>query len=105
MASALVSVTGLTQAVGPLFGKYIIDEAIPRHALRLVLAAGGLFLGLQLFRMALWYVSQVLILHVSEDVVYALRVQGFRHLTRLCMRFHSRFASGYIHDRIFERAI
>lgn len=105
VASLLVSVTGMTQAVGPLFGKYIIDDALPKHELRLVLYAGLLFLALQLFRMGLWYASQILILRVSEDVVYALRAQGFRHLTRLCMRFHSRVSSGFLHDRIFERAI
>mgnify|MGYP001564721229 CR=1 FL=1 len=105
LASILVSVTGLTQAVGPLFGKYIIDVGIAQKNLRLILIAGAIFLALQLVRMALWYASQVLILNVSENVVYALRSQGFRHLTRLCMRFHSRFASGFIHDRIFERAI
>ena len=104
--TVLVLLAGALQALGPLFSKYIIDDGILRlHSLRFVVVAGGLFFLSQAVRLVLWYFAQSYVLLSSEDVVYALRAQGFRHLTRLCMRFHNRFPSGFIHDRVFERSI
>ena len=42
IASVLVSFTGLTQAAGPLLGKYIIDVALPRGSAGLVLYSTAL---------------------------------------------------------------
>ena len=55
--------------------------------------------------MGIWYGAQRRLLRIREDITYALRIQGFRHLQRLCMRFHSLYPSGFLHDRVFERSI
>ena len=105
IAASLVGLVGFAVSLGPLLTKYIIDVALPRKDMRLALFAVLLFLGTQIVRMVAWYVSQIFVLWIREDVVFQLRSQGFRHLQRLCMRFHNRYPSGFLHDRVFERSI
>jgi len=105
LAAGLVGLVGCAVAVGPLLTKYILDVVLPRRDLRLAVYAALLFLGIQAMRMTAWYISQIFVLWIREDVVYQLRSQGFRQLQRLCMRFHNRYPSGFLHDRVFERSI
>ncbi len=105
MAAGLIAIVGIFMSVIPLFTKYVVDVAIPQQRFDLAVRAMGLFLLLQGLRMVLWFRAQNLLLRIREDVIYAIRVQGFRHLQRLCMRFHGLYPSGYLHDRVFERSI
>ena len=94
-----------TCALPILFAKYVIDEAIPRRSLKLALAAAAVFLVVMLVRMALWFWAMTLVYRVQQAVVFDLRVQSFSHLQRLCLRFHSRFPSGFLYERVFGNSI
>ncbi len=104
-AAVLVGAVGLAVALQPLFAKYVIDEAIPQHSFRLALAAAAVFLLVMFVRMALWFWAMTLVYRVQQAVVFDLRVQSFSHLQRLCMRFHSRFPSGFLYERVFGNSI
>lgn len=105
VAAVLVGVVGLAVALQPLFPKYVIDEAIPRHSLGLALAATAAFLAVMLVRMALWFWAMRLVYRVQLAVVFDLRAQSFSHLQRMCLRFHSRFPSGFLYERVFGNSI
>jgi len=105
MAVSFISIVGAAMASIPLFSKYVIDTAIPRKDMRLAVVAMGLFLAWMGLRMTMWYFARVALLWIGQDVVYRMRRQGFRHLQRLCLRFHSEFPSGLLYDRVFERSI
>lgn len=104
-AAFLVGAVGLAVALQPLFAKYVIDEAIPRRSLKLALAAAAVFLAVMFVRMALWFWAMTLVYRVQQAVVFDLRVQSFSHLQRLCLRFHSRFPSGFLYERVFGNSI
>jgi len=104
-AAVLVGAVGLAVALQPLFAKYVIDKAIPQHSLRLVLAAGGVFLSVMLVRMVLWFWSMKIVYRTQLAIVFELRASSFSHLQRLCLRFHSQFPSGYIYERVFGNSI
>jgi len=104
-AAALVAFVGIAVAVGPVFTKYVIDTAIPGKDIGLALAVMAVFLVVQFIRMALWYIAQWRILWMREDVVFRMRSQSFQHLQRLCLRFHNRFPSGFLYERVFGRSI
>ncbi|MCY2925152.1 MAG: hypothetical protein NT031_06880, partial [Planctomycetota bacterium] len=97
----LITASGLVVATVPMFGKYIVDVAIPQSSLTLALQAMAVFLALQVGRLVLGYVAQKTIVRVQERVVFALRAMSFRHIQRLCLRFHGRCPSGFLHDRVF----
>jgi ABC-type multidrug transport system fused ATPase/permease subunit len=105
LAAVLVCVTGLGVSVMPLFPKYIIDHAIPLKRVDLAMVAAGLFLLAQFARMAGWYVASINVYHVQQSVVFRLRAMGFAHLQRLCLRFHNRYPSGYLYERVFGNSI
>ncbi len=101
----LVSGVGMMVSLGPLFPKYVIDVALVRGSLKLVLLAGGVFLFTQLFRMALWFRAMRLMLWLRESVLFDLRAREFGHLQRMCLRFHHRYPSGYLYEQVFGRSI
>jgi len=105
LTAGLVGLVGVAVAVMPLFPKYVIDTAIPQHSLRLAFAAMGVFVAVQFTRMLVWYVAMQVSLGFREDLVFHLRLQSFQHVQRLCLRFHLKYPSGLLHDRVFNRSI
>ncbi len=105
VVSFLVSGTGLGAAAVPLFSKYVFDAAIPQESLRLAVGIMLVFLLVQILRVAFWYMAQVSIVRIQEKFVFQLRAQSYCHLQRLCLRFHDRYPSGYLHDRVFISSI
>jgi len=106
LASVLVAICGMAVASIPLFGKYVIDEAIDKHkSFALALGAMGVFLLVQFTRSILGHIAQVIITKAEQVVVFTLRSQGFRHVQRLCLRFHGKYPSGFLHDRVFVQSI
>ena len=105
-ASSLVTLCGLVIASMPMFTKYVIDTAIIKEK-SLALAAGamGVFLALQLVRIGVWYFAQTIITADQEAIVFRLRSTSFRHLQRLCLRFHGKYPSGWLHDRVFVQCV
>jgi ABC-type multidrug transport system fused ATPase/permease subunit len=105
LGCALVAVAGGIYGLMPLFSKFLIDRAIPRRSMSLALAIGGGFLATHLVRMSTWYLAMRQILMAQEQITYSLRTQGFGHLQRLSLRFHSRYPSGFLYQSIFGTAI
>ena len=104
-AASLVALVGLAVAIGPLFTRRVIDDAIPKKDIRLAMSIMGVYLVTQFTRMGLWYMAQWSILWMREDVVFRMRSQSFHHLQRLCLRFHNKFPSGFLYERVFGRSI
>lgn len=103
--ASLVLVTALAVAVVPIFAKFIIDVAIPMKDMRVVLAFAAIFLVLQSARMVFWYIARRMAIPISEELIFAMRSRGFRHLQHLCQRFHDKHPSGFLHDRVFLQSI
>ncbi len=104
-AGVLVSGVGLAVAVTPLLPKYIIDVAIPQRSIRLAAIAAGIFLLAMFVRMTIWYVAMRLVYWVQQSVICELRKSSFQHLQQLCLRFHSRYPSGFLYERVFGNSI
>ena len=105
VAASLVMFVGVAVAIGPMPMKYIIDEALPNSNMPLVLLIAGIFLASQITRMGLWYIAQKIVLWTKELLLYQLRSDGFGHLQRLCLRFHNKYPSGFLYDRVFGNSI
>ncbi len=105
LAASLVSCVGLAVAVMPLFPKFIIDKAIPQHSLRLALMAAAIFLGTMFLRMVLWYIGMRQVYLIQQQIVFDLRTRSFMHLQHLCQRFHSRYPTGFLYERVFGNSI
>jgi len=101
----LVALVGLEESLHPLFGKYVIDVAIPERSMGLALAAAGIFVVTMFVRMGFWYMAMRLVYRTQQDTIFALRSAGFAHLQRLCMRFHGQFTSGFLYERVFGNSI
>ena len=89
----------------PLFSKHLIDRAIPDQNIRLAMLIAGAFLMTHFIRISVWYLAIRQILLTQEKITYALRTQGFGHLQRLSLKFHSRYPSGFLFQSIFGMAI
>jgi len=105
IAASLISLVGLAVAIVPLYPKYIIDMVIPQRSLKLAFIASGIFLAFQLMRMLMWYIGMCQISWINESMLFALRLKGFQHLQNLCLRFHSRYSSGFLYEQVFGRSI
>ncbi len=105
-SSLLITVVGFALASMPMLSKYVIDVAIVREkSVRLAVIAVSIFLVAMTVRMVFWYISAAIVVRVQEEVIFAMRAQGFHHLQRLCLRFHSKYPSGFLHDRVFIQSI
>lgn len=102
---ALIAVAGGMYGLMPLFTKLLIDKAIPSRSMRLVMLTGFSFLITHFLRMSTWYLAMRQILLTQEKITYSLRTQGFGHLQRLSLKFHSRYPSGFLYQSIFGTAI
>ncbi|MBO8126941.1 MAG: ABC transporter ATP-binding protein [Firmicutes bacterium] len=101
-AVATVVVISLLEVWVPWFSKYVVDEAIPRKDLGLVIKA---IAGISLASLAiagLSYLRTYLMSVVSQSVVYDLRKQVYSHLQRMDMAFFDRQRTGDLMSRIIE---
>ncbi|MFA6294351.1 MAG: ABC transporter ATP-binding protein [Victivallales bacterium] len=105
LSAACVSLVGLAVSVVPLFPKYIIDEAIPKKDLKLALVFAGLFIISQFLRMGLWFFAMSRIFRIQQSIIFELRSMSFGHLQKLCLRFHKKYPSGFLYERIFGNSI
>lgn len=101
----LVSVVGVAVAVVPLFPKYVLDSAIPKNSIKLAIVAAVVFLVIQFARMAIWFMAMMRVYRIQQEIVFELRSNSFAHLQKLCLRFHSRYSSGFIYERVFGNSI
>lgn len=105
ISAICISIVGLAVSVVPLFPKYIIDEAIPGKDMKLALILAGLFIVSQFTRMGLWFFSMFNVYTVQQNVIFELRSMSFGHLQKLCLRFHNKYPSGFLYERIFGNSI
>lgn len=101
----MVILVGMAMSLTPLFGRHVIDVAIPARSMKVVALTMAAFLVVMSIRMVCWYLSRVVLLRIREELVFQFRSQGHRHLQSLCLRFHEKYPSGFLFDRVFERAI
>jgi ABC-type multidrug transport system fused ATPase/permease subunit len=89
LLSVVVMVSGtVTSLIDPLILKWLIDVVIPRRDLHL-LVLGALFMLLAYGgRVVLSGFSGLCTYHVSQRILCHLRIQIFKHLTRLSMDYH-----------------
>jgi len=105
LATACVAISATGVATMPLIAKIFIDVVFPAKVMSWALLAAGAFLLIGAVRLLAWYGAMRILLRVGEQVVFRMRQMGFRHLQRLCMRFHSKYPSGFLYNRVFEQAI
>ena len=105
LSGILISIVGLAVAIMPMYPKVIIDTAIPQRDIRLILIVSAVFLVCQFLRMLLWYWSMGRILWIKESTLLALRLKSFQCLQCLCLRFHSKYPSGFLYEQVFGRSI
>ena len=104
-AMVLIVFAAACMAAMPLIGKVFIDWVLPAGSVPLALLMAGGFILIGLIRVNAWYWGNYILLFVGEAVVFAMRQRGFRHVQRLCLRFHSKYPSGFLYNRMFEQAI
>jgi ABC-type multidrug transport system fused ATPase/permease subunit len=73
----------------PLIIKWLIDVAIPRHRVSLVLIATAAFLGAYLASLGMGYLATVTSAIVGQKMVFRIRVSLLRHMDSLPATFHS----------------
>lgn len=72
----------------PLIVRWLIDKAIPRRDLRLVLLGTFLFCVIYLLSVAVNYASAFLSSAISQRMVFRIRVSALRHVQSLPARYH-----------------
>ncbi len=101
LALFLNAIPGFGVALQTLAPKYLIDDVLTPETLTpqaRLLRLGGLLavylVAALVFRMAAWYGSYKVWTSVREQIIMELRAKFFRHINRLCLRFHGRHSSG-----------
>ncbi len=91
--------------------KWIIDYALDAVAVsgdpvqvdvRMKAALGfvALFVGLSVFRISVWVLGYRGMLASNEGVLFRIRAHFFRHVQRMCFRFHDQVSSGELFNYI-----
>jgi ATP-binding cassette, subfamily B, multidrug efflux pump len=99
-AFALLCVEGSIQVVGPLLTRRVIDVAVPRHDMRIVVVSTVLFFAVLLAEFALSYTQTWLTSLLGQRVMRDIRMQIFEHLQRLSVAFFDRNPAGRLITRV-----
>ncbi len=95
--SLLATLLGLSQ---PYISKLLIDEALLKRNLKMLVAVAALMLAVTVVGFALNILSSYRYVKVSADVLFDMRLALYRHLQRLSPRFYARARLGDIVSRI-----
>ena len=95
----LIGVAGL-QIIGPLLTRAAIDTAIPQGDLELLWKLVALYGGTLVLAFGLDYVQTVLTTWLGQRIMYDLRVQVFKHLQSLPLRYFDRNPVGRLMTRV-----
>jgi len=96
----LLMADGMLQLVGPALTQRVIDVAIPRNDIRLVLTSAALFAATLLFQFAFTYGETMLTSLLGQRVMRDLRIEIFAHLQRLSISFFDRNPVGRLVTRV-----
>ena len=99
-AFALLCVEGSIQVVGPLLTRRVIDVAVPRHDMQIVVVSTVLFFSVLLAEFALSYTQTWLTSLLGQRVMRDIRMQIFEHLQRLSVAFFDRNPAGRLITRV-----
>ncbi len=96
----IVSLDAVTTVSVPLLLRALIDRGILPHRVGVVLAIGGIVVGLALFDALLsigqrWYSARI-----GEGLIYDLRTQVFSHVQRQPIAFFTRAQTGSLVSRL-----
>lgn len=101
-AVALLLVGAALELVGPWLTKIALDRAIPEGDLRLLAVLAGAYVVSLVIAFALEYGETLVTTWVGQRVMYDLRLQLFRHMQRLSLRFFDRNPVGRLLTRITQ---
>ena len=93
----LSSVVGLAQ---PFLVRHVIDEALPRQDVRLLLLLVGAMLGVAVATAVIGVVQTWLSTSVGQRVMHRLRSDLFAHLQRQSLDFFTRTRGGEVQSRL-----
>lgn len=102
---------GVAAALQPILIKFIIDSGIlretptgeaatPEERLRWTLIFVGAYLFLSISRVSLWIIGYRRMVTTIEAFLFRLRSHFFKHVQRLCLRFHDQVSSGELFNYI-----
>jgi ATP-binding cassette, subfamily B, bacterial len=94
-----VSATGFG-LLQPYISKLLIDDALTKRNLRMLLIVSGLMLGVTVVGFVLNILSSYQYVRVSASVLFDMRVALYRHLQTLSPRFWARIKLGDVVSRI-----
>ncbi len=116
LTAMTASMVGVAVAFQPLLVRWIIDDGLLRpvqgtieeiraERLQATLMWVGIFLGVSLARIAVWSIGYKRLIGAMEKLQSGLRTDLFRHLQRLCLRYHDRTTSGEAFNAIMGSPI
>jgi ATP-binding cassette subfamily B multidrug efflux pump len=88
------------EAVRPLFIKIAVDENIAQGDAHGLLRTALLFLGVMLFRGFVQYLSSYLTQWIGQRTIFDLRMEVYRHLQQLGLKFFDRNPIGRLITRV-----
>jgi len=102
---------GAALALQPIIIKFIVDDGIlrkaangeltvPEERLRWTLIFVGVYLFLSISRVSVWWLGYRGMVAAIEAFLFRLRARFFRHVQRLCLRFHDQVSSGELFNYI-----
>ena len=100
LSVGLLLLTTLSTIPGPLFQKWVLDEAIPNKRYDQLWWIFGGVIGLSLVRGVISYSLNFLISWLGQRVVFDLRFQSYRHLQRLSLAYYDGRQPGKIMARL-----
>jgi ATP-binding cassette subfamily B protein len=96
----LLLADGALQLVGPALTQRVIDVAIPRGDMRLVVTSAALFAATLAFQFVFTFGETMLTSLLGQRVMRDLRVEIFEHLQRLSISFFDRNPVGRLVTRV-----
>src|SRR5690606_34621583 len=88
------------EMVGPYLTKVAIDQAIPECEMGQLMTLVLLFLASILVSFLLEYAQVILTTWIGQTVMYDLRMELFRHLQGLSLRFFDKYPVGRLMTRV-----
>lgn len=101
--AVVVALIVLSSAVGlaqPFLVRHVIDDALPRQDVRLLLLLVGAMLGVAIATAAIGVVQTWLSTSVGQQVMHRLRSELFAHLQRQSLDFFTRTRGGEVQSRL-----
>lgn len=100
VVTALIVATSLVGLANPFITRHLIDEAIPRQDVPLLLGLVGGMLAITVLTAVLGVIQTWLATEVGQKIMHQLRTQVFTHLQRMPLNFFTRTRGGELQSRL-----